>query len=248
MRISIVLFILFIPYTGVSQYGYYGKRVSLEFGLIPNQYLLNKEVENYNIENYWMIPQLEFGINRQNRSGVVVGFVGKYQQLPNAMLAQATTSNNNYYIINSRIDTIKTKSDNYSAGIKFRFYRNMSPSGMYMEWSIKTNFISNHSSYTSIARVDSIDYNIYHATTSIQEIKELNVIPSFSFGVGKSFLVSKSALINFGGSIEIPFGKYKDKSSKTGLLPVSTCHKILDSRRLLTSNLFQLYVKIELYP
>lgn len=244
----IVVLLLFPCTISFSQHSFFGKRTSLESTITLNQYFIGSNGEAFKLENKFLVPQLELGISRQTKKGMVATLALKFQPLPNATV-DAFVDRMSDQIRTIISDTFQARSNNFSIGVKFRSYRNMSPSGFYFDWAVQTNVVHSHSQENRLFVQEDYEFNKKDIINSQKEVKGFDLIPSVMLGFGNSFIINKKAHINTGFRLEIPFGRSKLDTGPTGSLPESKIsQRYLATQRLLYSNLFQIYVGISIFP
>lgn len=233
----------------IGQNGYIGRRFAFQFGVGTNFSLIKhtNRFENYFTEKGILIPKLTVGIFKENSKGNSIILELTYNQLPNSLITAEKIEEKGFfgtYYIYSKHDSLFTKSDNIKLTYGFRRYKELGPLGRYFDFRFCTNLTFNTSLFKSEVKESYIDYNIYNSTiTKIVTSSEI-FSPQLTFGFGKVIPLNKRMALDFGARGSLFIGRTSGFSSFDD--PI-LYHRIISLKKLISTNLFELYVNILLF-
>ena len=131
----------------------------------------------------------------------------------------------------------------------FKRFRDLAPLGFYFEFQLKSNVVFNKSLYRSEYRIDYTDINYFESWVKYKEYKNVSVVPEVGIAIGANYPINDFMTLDVGGKFNLALGKFRDKDGDLNQIPKPEIyHRILSSRKLFVTNLFELYVNVILFP
>lgn len=248
-----LLFLLFVISFSINSYGqlgYLGKRTGVEFGMASNYPLIanTREFHGYTVDDDILLPKFSLGIHRENKKGNFAHWQLVYCQLPNSRINAWMVKGDGPTKLNV-IDTAWTKSDNLQISLGWRKFRELAPLGLYFELQFKSNIVFNSTTYRNENRTEYTDFNYYSSSVSYKEYSKVSAVPEIGLSLGANFPINEGLLLDVGTKLNLVVGRFRDKKGDPDEIPeIDLMHRILSSRKLRTSNLFEVYVNIILFP